>query len=1551
MPQQVDFVNGKLVITGDDTAHDHIPMPDAPAAPAPKAKPKPKPKGKAAPPPKPWWQNLPHVVGNELRYAGKVIQSLEATQKGGPAKPGLMNLVDAVNPIGGALRQAGRLSPTVRQVTAAATYGAAQTAGEGIIAIGQHMFKGAKFADPKASRPGQLLNAVTRAGYAATGAKQPEDLTEPQRGIIDTQARMLGVEVGTGVLTPELKLFQGAGMVNKGLRLGTRLGLAHGVSAFTQDSTLGNMSNMAEALTGQKIPGAVDPLKDDRVTAGMKSVLPNMIGGEALGLGIVAGARVVGKLGDQFPNIARQKRARRANTEHTTANERVKATGLVEDIDGRQQFTDAARAKPAPIPMTVDERTQQILDRFGPPNKPADKAPGTSAAQVAEPALPPPPPSAPPLPREIPSQEMAPGGPVLNPDAPLGQADPAIDPWFPDAPAAPPRPPAQPAPAAPPPEISPAEEFWSNGDTPEIADVQKTLDQLDDNDLTALAAAGADGGPVLQQLNDLVATRSTPRIRAEVSEDAAGMPTANLSDLYLNGAGDLQPWIKQFDKIPTVTLQELAHPEASPRLFELIHAATGRDWEAFTRADIVAGIKEFSFQGTTILPNRLRDDVTLTPIGKVVARPKEFQYKENVNAKGEQMGHSLGGVDKWNPNLEGVVDVFTDPKTGETVVVNGHNRRALAERLGVPSLITREVDATTPSAARAEGAMANIAAGAGTPFDAAKFIKATGLTDAAQLYAAGIPTDKGYGRQGLALSRLPAEIFQDAVSEIHDLGRYLDLGASGLDEAGMRGAYKVLQQRPKMSAGAFREVIGKAGEQGNVIVSSPQGSLFGDDVLNPIEQWAELVADVRQGLSRERRIFGNSIKNAGALGEAGVADVNTGIAGQRVTDASHALDLFDRLKNAPGPLADVLNRGAAEIANGSKPGVIAKQVQREIANNIETYLSEAGLKPRGGADDPAPMAPPAAPSSPAAITPEVLPPAPRADLERHALQRAIANGEVRPTETGPVEVPEGLGGDWGDMQHEQALGADFYSQDTMAKHEATKAMREAEGYDFKPWEERRQESGVGEEWLAPAPTPLPFEFYTKPAFNKAWEIGRKWKNGEINVKAIQQLGNDLTPDMQEARSNLAQFFSITRKFSPKTLTKEASDFLDFYENGQRAFTDFADLLPQNQAESLRLEASYKGWLAPAPDAVAQKASGEPSASLTFTTERGGSIYTVNPDGGTTRVKGASNDPVHLGDVGPKPASKLTVYVDPDTAKLLGDTYLQGQYKPDFKIKDGKLLFEDYKITRMEPTEEAIAANLPGKIKSVTPRITELPFSTTPTVGLHPVEVGDGWKHVGSKINNVAPAPDAINPEVLPPEQPKKISQILRETLRAIAESDARMLRGTQAFLDDMGNLIGDEPGQGTKKAKNSALPTSAKKALVASQVSNAPPFVLPQELSKAAPRYGNKKLEFESDLDRTAYMLASDRTKGESKAAQKYQEALAAAGFSVDQVAAHGALVKKAVKDGVKDADGATATIPVQPFGGDTPRLPLPEQGRKAGKAKQQITDLKNKLNEGGCGL
>jgi hypothetical protein len=190
------------------------------------------------------------------------------------------------------------------------------------------------------------------------------------------------------------------------------------------------------------------------------------------------------------------------------------------------------------------------------------------------------------------------------------------------------------------------------------------------------------------------------------------------------------------------------------------------------------------------------------------------------------------------------------------------------------------------------------------------------------------------------------------------------------------------------------------------------------------------------------------------------------------------------------------------------------------------------------------------------------------------------------------------------------------------------------------------------------------------------------------------------------------------------------------------------------------------------------------------------------------------------------------------------------------------------------------------------------------------------KMVGAQIT-----PEVMDATVMPPEpavpRPLRIADTLRATLRTLAESDARLYRAS-------GETVGEASG--------------------------APQFTLSSDLAKTSPRYGRNTLKFESDLDRTAYLLAKDKTKGSSKSANKFRNELIAAGFDPDQVAAHGKTVKEAVESVLRDTSGGEVVVPVQDFAAGRPRLPLPEQQRQIEGTKAQIDDLQQKLNEGGCG-
>jgi hypothetical protein len=90
-----------------------------------------------------------------------------------------------------------------------------------------------------------------------------------------------------------------------------------------------------------------------------------------------------------------------------------------------------------------------------------------------------------------------------------------------------------------------------------------------------------------------------------------------------------------------------------------------------------------------------------------------------------------------------------------------------------------------------------------------------------------------------------------------------------------------------------------------------------------------------------------------------------------------------------------------------------------------------------------------------------------------------------------------------------------------------------------------------------------------------------------------------------------------------------------------------------------------------------------------------------------------------------------------------------------------------------------------------------------------------------------------------------------------------------------------------------------------------PEFALPQDLTKASPRYGRFTVAFESDLDRAAYVLQNDAAKP-SKSAGKYRAAVEAAGLDPAEVVAHGKRVKAALKENARGSQAAEIRLPTQ---------------------------------------
>lgn len=559
---------------------------------------------------------------------------------------------------------------------------------------------------------------------------------------------------------------------------------------------------------------------------------------------------------------------------------------------------------------------------------------------------------------------------------------------------------------------------------PEADSVLDAMKQLSDEELVALSQADGPVVPLIEQLAGSRAPRDpeagpNPNLRADLAmapADSVDEEVVKNYPYYLRSMGEDQ-------------LRDLVDPSLNPELSQFVQDNAGKSWEGLDFQDMIDGVAAWRGEsGMVVVPRHYSGDFLSTKELVAGLEPETFQYKGGTDARGVQKGGSLEGVTRWNPSLEGIVEVWRNPATGKVSPVNGHNRVNAADDLSIGSLPVRYLVAGDPANARAQGAAANIATGSGTVFDAAKFLRETGLTTKAQVESLGMPLASGKTEAGLALARLPADIFRDAQDGLLDLDMAITMGRANLDEPTVRALYGMVRSNPDMTKGAFDKLVRMG--QGLLEARPPAGRAGGQgtipgmgELLSNLRPKAELMDAIEQGLRKQRTVMNRTAKEAERLTRVG-NQIDVGSTKAAGAEASDLLTIFQRDQLLAGPLSDLLNLGAEEIASGAKVGPvadrIAKQFKAMAAAGVEGTpavdpnqgalfgplpgAAEATADPGLVAARQADIAQRAKERPPLVDTtmPEEL----RAEIRRAAMDRAIAQEEVRPPEAPIPNMPE-----------------------------------------------------------------------------------------------------------------------------------------------------------------------------------------------------------------------------------------------------------------------------------------------------------------------------------------------------------------------------------------------------------------------------------------------------------------------------------------------------------------------------------------------------------------
>lgn len=314
---------------------------------------------------------------------------------------------------------------------------------------------------------------------------------------------------------------------------------------------------------------------------------------------------------------------------------------------------------------------------------------------------------------------------------------------------------------------------------------------------------------------------------------------------------------------------------------------------------------------------------------------------------GDEFGvtERLQGVTQWNPVLAGRAIVW-EAADGRRLIADGHQRLGLAKRIraqdpaqavSLDALVLREADGWDAESVRVWAALKNVAEGSGSMVDAAKVMRSIG-PDQAMLF---LPPRSVLVRDAGGLSRLGDDAFGMVVNELVDPGHAAIVGRLTTDPGEQKALIDLLVKLQPATMSQADSIVRQGIAAG--FTREQQFDMFG-----ALDSTASLFVDRARVLERGigelrklKQVHSVAARNADALEAAG-SKIDRAASAQETIDNATAIDLVQRLAFSAGPVKDILDTGARELAGGGRIADVVKRFVRDVRKIDFVALARSG---------------------------------------------------------------------------------------------------------------------------------------------------------------------------------------------------------------------------------------------------------------------------------------------------------------------------------------------------------------------------------------------------------------------------------------------------------------------------------------------------------------------------------------------------------------------------------------------------------------------------------